>query len=223
MPVGVVEPSPGPEFGVVYKRRHGYNFELTDDFKKAIKQAADDVEACKQQNLRQKGAHAAATTAATAAGGSAQSATRGSSAPTSGGGSSASHAALGKTKQSHPQALPSQPASGATSSIEPTIRAPKSGGKKRARDGRSSSSSGSTQQRAMAPLTTAELEAATTAMLNQMFAGECDQVPFDALFARLAAEDALVNAAGRAAVVEVLAEMQAADKIMHSEGNIHLI
>ena len=60
-------------------------------------------------------------------------------------------------------------------------------------------------------------------MLNQMFAGDCEEVPFDALFARLAAEDARVAAAGQAAVVETLAAMQAADKIMHSEGNIHLI
>ena len=60
-------------------------------------------------------------------------------------------------------------------------------------------------------------------MLNQMFAGECEQVPFDALFARLTAEDARVAAAGQEAVMEVLAAMQEADKIMYSEGNIHLI
>ena len=60
-------------------------------------------------------------------------------------------------------------------------------------------------------------------MLNKMFAGECDEVPFDALFARLAAEDVRVAAAGPAVVVQALAAMQAANKILHSEGTIHLI
>ena len=46
---------------------NGYNFELTDDFKKAIKQAADDVEAYKLRNQPQKGAHAAAPAAANTA------------------------------------------------------------------------------------------------------------------------------------------------------------
>ena len=45
----------------------------------------------------------------------------------------------------------------------------------------------------VAPLTTVGLEAATEAMLNQMFSGGCDEVPFEALFARLAAEDARVR------------------------------
>ena len=35
---------------------NGYNFELTEDLKKAVKQAADDVETYKLQNLRQKSA-----------------------------------------------------------------------------------------------------------------------------------------------------------------------
>ena len=75
----------------------------------------------------------------------------------------------------------------------------------------------------LAASTAAELERVTEAMLNQMFADDCDEVPFEALFARLAAEDARVAAAGRAAVVKALAAMQVADKIVHSGANIHLI
>ena len=50
---------------------NGYNFELTEDFKKALKRAADDVEAYKQMNLRQKGPQAKAP-AATHVGGAGQ-------------------------------------------------------------------------------------------------------------------------------------------------------
>ena len=75
----------------------------------------------------------------------------------------------------------------------------------------------------LAASTAAELERVTEAMLNQMFADDCDEVPFEALFARLAAEDARVAAAGRAAVVKALAAMQVADKIVHSGANIYLI
>ena len=48
-------------------------------------------------------------------------------------------------------------------------------------------------------------------------------MPFEELFARLAAEDARVALAGREAVVKALAAMQAADKIVHSGANIYLI
>ena len=69
-------------------------------------------------------------------------------------------------KQSHSLALPTQPASGTTSSAGPTARAPGKDGKKRARDNGSGGSS-DTRQHTMAPLTATELEAATEAMLNQ--------------------------------------------------------
>jgi len=213
----------------------GYNFELTKDLKTTIKQATDDVETYKLRDLHARGAakgganaaapaaaNATTTAAATAAGGNARSAACGGSAPTSGGGSSASHATLGTTERSHSQALPTQPTSGATSSTGPTVRAPSNSGKKRARDSKSSSSSG-TQQSAAAPLTAEELERATEAMLNQMFSSDCEEVPFEALFARLEAEDARVAAAGREAVESALAAMQAADEIVHSGANIHLI
>ena len=60
-------------------------------------------------------------------------------------------------------------------------------------------------------------------MLNQLFGTDDEGVPFDALFTRLAAEDARVAAAGPAVVMQTLAAMQAADKIVYSDGKIHLI
>ena len=125
-------------------------------------------------------------------------------------------------RQSHSLALPTQPASGTTSSTGPTARASGKGGKKRAHSSGSSGSS-DTQQSTVAPLTAAELEAATEAMLNQMFFGDCEDVPFEELFTKLVAEDVRVAAAGQAAVEKALAAMQAADKVVHIGANIHLI
>ena len=81
----------------------------------------------------------------------------------------------------------------------------------------------------------AELVEAT---LNKIFAGSRDEVPFselyatitqrilgypDNLFAALVLVEPRVAQAGRGAVEETLVDMEAADKVMHREGRVHLI
>ena len=107
----------------------GYNFELTEDFKKAIKKAADEAAQYKLRAPHVRGAgggganttapavaNTSATAAATAAGGGARGIACSGGASTGGGGNSASHAALGTTGLGHSQAPPAQSARGLASS-----------------------------------------------------------------------------------------------------------
>ena len=86
---------------------------------------------------------------------------------------------------------------------------------------------GGTRQRTgpMTPMmTTKEMEVAVEATLNNLFVGgNRDEVPFNELYATLIRTEPRVIQAGRKAVKEILMVMEAANKIMHREGRIHLI
>ena len=76
----------------------------------------------------------------------------------------------------------------------------------------------------MTPLmTTKEMEVAVEATLNEIFAGDRNEVPFDELCTRLIRKEPRAVQAGRDAVTEALITMEAANKVMYREGRIHLI
>ena len=76
----------------------------------------------------------------------------------------------------------------------------------------------------MEPLmTTKEMEVAVEATLNEIFAGDRNEVPFDELCTRLIRKEPRAVQAGREAVTEALITMEAANKVMYREGRIHLI
>jgi len=82
---------------------------------------------------------------------------------------------------------------------------------------------GGPRQRGPSTLSAAELEAAVEAALNRLFAGDRDDVPLDELVNALRQTEPRAAAAGREALVTTLDAMEAANKVMHREGRIHLI
>ena len=70
------------------------------------------------------------------------------------------------------------------------------------------------------PYSDGELEAEVDMVLALLFSGGRDECTFDELFARLARDP---RVCGRDAVTRVLGAMEAADKVMHREGRVHLI
>ena len=67
-----------------------------------------------------------------------------------------------------------------------------------------------------------ELEAEVDMVLALLFCGTRDECTFDELFASLA-RDSRVAACGRDAVTRVLGTMEAANRVVHREGRVHLI
>lgn len=68
-----------------------------------------------------------------------------------------------------------------------------------------------------------ELETAVEASLTLLFAGARDDCSFDELFEQISRSDARAAASGREGVSRALEAMEAANKVMHREGRIHLI
>ena len=73
------------------------------------------------------------------------------------------------------------------------------------------------------PMTAREMEEAVEATLNLLFGRVGDDVPFDELFKTLIRKVPRAILTGREAVKEALDKMEAANKVMHREGRIHLI
>jgi DNA replication licensing factor MCM3 len=75
----------------------------------------------------------------------------------------------------------------------------------------------------MTAMTAMEMEAAVEATLNEIFAGDRNDVPFDELCTRLIRKEPRAVQAGREVVEEALFAMEAANKVMYREGVIHLV
>ena len=75
------------------------------------------------------------------------------------------------------------------------------------------------------PLTEAELEAIVEDELNELFRGDVDDVPIEALCDALRKREPRIfeEAEGQEAVEDALERMEAANKVMYREDRIHLI
>ena len=72
-------------------------------------------------------------------------------------------------------------------------------------------------------VTDGELEAEVDKVLAVLFSGtSCDECTFDELFERVG-HDPRVAVCGRDAVTRVLASMEAANKVLHRAGRVHLL
>ena len=72
------------------------------------------------------------------------------------------------------------------------------------------------------PYSDGELEAEVDKALAVLFSGACDECTFEELFTRVGCDPRVV-ACGRDAVTRVLGSMEAANKVMHRDGRVHLL
>ena len=73
------------------------------------------------------------------------------------------------------------------------------------------------------PYSKDELEKVVEDALSKLFSGNRDDCSFDELFTSMGTSDTRLLASGREAVESALDAMEAANKVMHREGRIHLI
>jgi hypothetical protein len=71
-------------------------------------------------------------------------------------------------------------------------------------------------------VTDGELEAEVDKVLAVLFSGTSDECTFDELF-EWVGHDPRVAVCGRDAVTRVLASMEAANKVLHRAGRVHLL